>query len=216
MPHTYTPPVASLLELGAPNMTVLIRDWIDYEGKYKLSKEQIPELIRMSVDEDLYNSDPEGTEIWSAVHAWRALAQLQATEAVAPLLKLMNREEAEWEQYEMFYIMGMIGFPALDELVKFVADTSNDEFARCRAIECIAEIGHSFWIDPERKTAQALIAQLEKYADNTPDINNYLIRGLAELHAVFALPLITKIFTEQKVGAGIEINAIRERIERPQ
>lgn len=216
MQNKYSPPVAALLNIGLTYMTVLIRDWIDYERKYGLNKSHIPELIAMSVDEELYTADIDGTEVWAPVHAWRALAKLDATEAVAPLLQLMNREEAEWEQHEMFYVMIMIGVSALPELEKFVYDASHDEYARCRAIECIAEIGYSQWQDKERKGEQILTSMLEKHHSNTESINTYLIRGLAELRAVNALPLIEKVFEEKNVNLeSINLAEIRERVLRP-
>jgi hypothetical protein len=51
--------------------------------------DQVPELIRMALDEDLHWADTESAEVWAPLHAWRTLAQLRAEAAVEPLIGLL-------------------------------------------------------------------------------------------------------------------------------
>lgn len=73
--YEYPPPVSRLLRLG--DVRAL-----------GLTAEQVPALIRMAVDEELQWADSDSPEVWAPVHAWRALAQLQAGPAAKPLASL--------------------------------------------------------------------------------------------------------------------------------
>ena len=54
-----------------------------------LEKKHIPELIKMATDEELNQGDSDSQVVWSPVHAWRALGQLKASEALEHLLGLL-------------------------------------------------------------------------------------------------------------------------------
>ncbi|MEI6149206.1 MAG: hypothetical protein WCS01_08945, partial [bacterium] len=91
----YHPPVAQLLKLGEPDQG---RKPVRY-GKLGLARQHIPELIRMATDAELNDGDPDGDLVWAPLHAWRALAELRAEEAVVPLLGLLRRvdeNEDDW------------------------------------------------------------------------------------------------------------------------
>lgn len=88
--HNYTEPVSKLLSLGHPDN----RDnWLDYQS-LGVTRADIPELIRLLKDKDLrwmespddLEEDEDLTEWYGQIHAWRALAQLKAEEAIPALL----------------------------------------------------------------------------------------------------------------------------------
>ena len=83
----YPPPVSELLTFGDCRE---IRDWPDYLA-LGLGPQHIPGLIRMALDEELHLADPDSLDVWSPVHAWRALGQLRAESAVEPLAGLLDR-----------------------------------------------------------------------------------------------------------------------------
>ena len=60
----------------------------DYVTEYSLTAEHIPALIGLAtkwVDEH-----PDNDAVYAPVHAWRALGQLRAVEAVQPLLDVQD------------------------------------------------------------------------------------------------------------------------------
>ena len=88
----FLPPVSQLLTQGDCRLNS--SKWPNYL-ELGFSSEHIPELIRMLSDEDLLNADSDSEEVWSSVHAWRVLGQLQAVEAVKPLLEQVYRIDDE-------------------------------------------------------------------------------------------------------------------------
>ena len=57
-----------------------------------INKEDIAELIELACSLDLYYSDLE-EEYWIPVHAWRILCELDANEAVEPLISIFDKYE---------------------------------------------------------------------------------------------------------------------------
>ena len=80
----YTDSVGRLLNYGSCEK---IKGWPDYL-KISLTHEHISELIRMVTDREHLWADQNSLEVWAPVHAWRALAQLRAEEAIKPLIGL--------------------------------------------------------------------------------------------------------------------------------
>jgi hypothetical protein len=68
----YTEPVSKLINLGDPRVSNHRDEWLDYSS-LGITDKDIPQLIEMLLDMELYNQDSEGTEVWSSLHAWRAL-----------------------------------------------------------------------------------------------------------------------------------------------
>jgi len=80
---SYQPPVDKLLTYGESNLMTPDK-WPDYQ-ELGIGPEHIPDLIQMATDEELNEADVESREVWAPTHAWRALGQLRAVEAVEPL-----------------------------------------------------------------------------------------------------------------------------------
>src|SRR5438105_504270 len=87
----YPPPVAALLSLGRDQLDR--EHWLDYRAK-GIGSEHVPDLMRMLLDRELNEGDPEGTAIWAPLHAGRALGQLRAVEAAEALVRAV-REDLE-------------------------------------------------------------------------------------------------------------------------
>ena len=58
--------------------------WPDYPA-LGLRMEHVPDLIRMTLDDELHGADSDSREVWAPLHAWRALGQLRAESAIKPL-----------------------------------------------------------------------------------------------------------------------------------
>ena len=92
MADSYTDPAAQLLTYGGVVGRTRDDNWPDYRD-LGLTEESIPDLIRMATDLDPRDPRTDGSEVWAPLHAWRALAQLQAVEAAGPLVHLFAQLE---------------------------------------------------------------------------------------------------------------------------
>ena len=75
------------------------------------------------------------------VHAWRALGQLRATEAIEPLIPLFDLIESDDYVPEIAEVLAMIWPAAFPPLLRHLADTSRPLYSRTLAIEAIAKLG---------------------------------------------------------------------------
>ncbi len=106
--NSYARPVDQLLTYGEGQI-VSPDDWPHYL-ELGLGPEHIPDLIRLATDEELIWDDSDRLEVWAPLHAWRALGQLRAKEAIEPLLSLFEPlEENDWAMEELPDVLGMIG-----------------------------------------------------------------------------------------------------------
>ncbi|MBW4481472.1 MAG: hypothetical protein KME14_02905 [Tildeniella torsiva UHER 1998/13D] len=125
---TYEPPVAELLSYGEAEGNTS-NDWPNYVQNLGLTAEHVPTLIHMVQDEQLWKLfmgnfdkeddftdagiDPEAA-LWAPIHAWRSLGQLQAIEAIPPLVQILQQHDLDWCWEELPQVFGLMGAGALD------------------------------------------------------------------------------------------------------
>lgn len=124
---------------GEQPLNFIATPWPDYVTDVGLTPADIPELIRMVVDPTFNELDSEGTEVWAPIHAMRALGQLQATEAIAPLLPVMTWDD-DFAPANLVAVMGMMGAAAIAPLMDFIHDSQQGEWAKATAVRAIAAI----------------------------------------------------------------------------
>jgi len=189
---SYQPPVDKLLTYGESNL-MTPDEWPDYR-ELGIGPEHIPNLIRMATDEELNEADSESREVWAPIHAWRALGQLRAVEAVEPLLGLFDRlEYDDWVNEELPDVFGMIGPAALPVLAGYIADLSHNDSSRISAIASIKNIGKR-WPDAKSESIALLEERLKRFEENEPDVNGFLVLALVELEAREVAPVIERAF----------------------
>lgn len=221
----YPPPVAALLTIGnerqsqPPPMTEPMlsleemqnsksepapyqsNDWLDYL-QFGIRPEHLPDLLAMITDESLGNGDPDSPEAWASLHAWRAIGQLRVTEAIGPLVGLLDELE-DWDFFreEAPDIFGMIGPVALPALTTFFRDPSHLLYARVVAGNAIAMIGR---MHPETRNQciAILVECLAAYEENDPDFNAMVSSMLLDLEAVEALPAIKRVYDADAVDVA--------------
>lgn len=197
--ESYPPPVNQLLTYG--NCAEMDFDnWPDYL-ELGIAPKDIPDLIRMATDNELYQDEEDTLESWAPIHAWRALGQLRAEAAIEPLMGLFQEQETnywEWIAEELPLVYSMIGPAAIPALAAYLADTSDGVFPRITAVNCLEDIAIDY---PE--TRQECVAiftrQLESFAKNGSEFNGFLIASLLELKAVESAPLIERAFAADTV-----------------
>jgi hypothetical protein len=198
----FAAPVARLLELGEPRCTSP-QEWINYR-EYNLGPEHIPALIQLASDLALLNCPDEADRrCWGPVHAWRALGQLHALQAIEPLLHLFHAvPDNDWIIEEMPDVFALIGPRAFSLLAAYLADTARPTYSRLIAATSLMEIARRA---PELRdiTIVALVGQLVSYRSNSPGVNGVLIANLVELHASEYSDLIHRVFVESKVDRFI-------------
>ncbi|MCI5157176.1 MAG: DUF1186 domain-containing protein, partial [Candidatus Electrothrix sp. AUS1_2] len=166
------------------------RETIDYRT-LGVSQEDIPELITMSTDKKLHWADSESDEVWAPIHAWRALGQLRAVEAVPSLLEqlCLVDEDDDWAGEELPDVLAMIGEAAIPGLKRFLRDQKKSLDVRAVVTEALAKVGTEH---PEtRNTCVAVLeTELAQFSKNDPELNGFLISALLDLRAVEALATI--------------------------
>ncbi len=191
---SYQPPVDKLLTYGESNL-MKPDEWPDYR-ELGIGPEHIPDLIRMATDEELNEADSESREVWAPIHAWRALGQLRAVEAVEPLLGLFDRlEYDDWVNEELPDVFGMVGPAALPALAEYIADLSHNDSSRISAIAGIENIGKR-WPDAKGESITLLEERLKQFEENEPDVNGFIVEALVELGARETAPVIERAFDE--------------------
>ncbi len=227
----YQPPLDQLLKLGRPDMkrgkhssmdgpqyraTEMPVVWDNYRA-LGVGEEHIPQLIRMADDEALNCLDEP--EVFAPLHAWRALAQLEAVEAAPTLLPLFHAdEEDDWVGEDMPHVFARFGPSVIPQVADYLAQPAHGLFPRITAARCLEEIGK------RHRAARAdcvapLLRELEKFEANDPTFNAFLIDSLLGLDETDALPLIERVFEVDAVDDEIfeDIQAVREEfgLSRP-
>jgi hypothetical protein len=202
MLHSYTDPVAKLLTYSGVDERSPKDQWPDYR-ELGLTEEHIPDLIRMATDLDLHNLRQESPEVWAPLHAWRALAQLRAVEAVNPLVLLFEQlKDDDWLPEELPTVFSMIGPGAIPTLERFLADDGVEEIGRISVPACLVRMAQDH-PDDRDTCVGVLVRQLEKFETNGPALNGFLIIGLIDLGATQAIGLIRQAFSENQVDLSI-------------
>jgi hypothetical protein len=225
-PTDFSPPMIKLIALGDKN-TQGIGSWLNYQD-LGITPEHIPELIRIIQEIEAFwpEGELEADEVSAPIHAWRALGQLKATEAIPALIKLIiqNEElENDWIMEEIPEVMGMIGPVCIPTLQEYLLNPERLIWASVTAGHCLSEIGKQ---NPESRSdcVAALQAGLENYAKNDETINGFLISYLADLGAVEAAPLVERAYQADMVDLSIMgdfeeyqivVGLLKERITPP-
>jgi hypothetical protein len=195
-------PAERILSIGEPNIQSGAT-WLDYTA-LGIGSEHIPALIRIATDMHLLTDpDERNPRGWAPVHAWRALGQLGADEAIQPLIALFHQvKDNDWVIEELPDVFALIGPPAVDCLIVYLKDLSYPDYARMVAATCLMEIGRAYSA-AHLRCASALAEQLDNFESNHPSVNGILVANLVELNAVEYRSLIHKVFSEGHVDRFI-------------
>lgn len=224
-PKDFSDPVLALISLGEERARV--SEWPNYLD-LGITSEHIPELIRILDEIEAFwpEEESDAPEVFAPIHAWRALGQLKAEQAVPSLMHLIvwNEEHnADWIMEEVPDVMGLIGPASIPPLRDYLLNPDKLEWASVTVAHSLAEVGQRH---PEQRAAcvEALMAGLEQYAENGEMINAYLISFLADLEAVEAALLVERAYQVDAVDLSvlgdfedfqIEVGLLQERLTPP-
>lgn len=190
----YPEPVRQLIAhepLGAMDS-----EWPNYPSKVGLEAEHISDLIRMATDSRFDHRAEDWQEddrpYWAPSHAVRALGQMQALEAVQPLLLLLAKDD-EWMMIDLPQALALMGPAIIPELAAFLADESQEQRAREGAAEVFEKMVAQH-PDTREVCLDALLTVFRRYRNNDPELNGMLLFPLLKIKAVEAASLIQEAF----------------------
>jgi hypothetical protein len=114
-------------------------EWDDYRA-LGFSRAHIPELIHiLDTTTDIWEQAGEEDRVeWAPIHAWRALAQLGAVEALPAMLRLHEQEgDSDWVGEEIPLALAHLGPPILDELPLHLCDPNHETWTRVSVARAI-------------------------------------------------------------------------------
>ena len=204
-PKDFSEPVLSLIALGEERARGT--DWINYL-ELGITAEHISELIRIVEEIDSFWPDEDvqdAPESCAPIHAWRALGQLKAEQAIPALMQLIvwNEDDlSDWIMEETPEALGMIGHACIPMLREYLLKPDKSEWASVTMAHSLAEIGKRH---PETRDAcvDAMRAGLELFAENDESVNGFLIDYLAELKAVEVAPLVERAYQADAVDISV-------------
>jgi hypothetical protein len=219
---SYHPPVARLLTLGRE--PAARRTWPDYRH-LGLTAEHVPQLVRMATDPALLDAEDRTPAVWAPLHAWRALGQLEASAAVAPLFALLERASEDRAVFdEVPLVLGMIGPASLPTATLWLFDETRDVPLRVAAGRVLTEVAQEY---PDRRDecTAILTQQLQEWSGQDRLLNAFLVAYLVELEEVAAAPLMEAAYAGSAVDltlfgdwedAQVELGLLEERLTDPQ
>lgn len=198
---SYPPPVNRLLTIGAADYHCTPETWLNYPAEYQLGATDIPALLKMASDHELWELSPEEPRAWAPIHAVRALGQLKAEEAIGLLVELDQRfPEDDWLSNSLPSVFAMIGPTAVPALWAAYDEAHGDESWRFGSIEALEAIAKQYPSECPNIIA-GLIRRLENYATQSADINGFLIDSLVELDARDAVPLMRQVYEAKRIDS---------------
>ena len=191
-----------------------LRKWADGQPDYvadlNLGPEHIPALIQIArkwtEPFDQSEGEGDGDVAWAApVHAWRALGQLRAVDAVEPLLAMLNSLDKlgdDWYLEEFHDVFGMIGPDAIEPLATYLVDQTNVEFARITTASGLYEIAKRH---PEirERVVKILTDELARQAPDLDSYNGFLADYLIQLRAVESAEVIERAYAAEVIDPQI-------------
>ncbi|OKH54983.1 hypothetical protein NIES2101_05300 [Calothrix sp. HK-06] len=190
---TYQPPIDKLLTLGSQHLNDV--------AELGIGSEHIPDLIKMAVDDELLGADNQ-KEAMAPVHAWRILGQLQATDAIIPLIQLFKLVDNDLVNEELPKVYGKIGTAAIPALVEYLAQNQNHLLARVTAINSLEEIANQHG-SASNQVKSVLTQSLQSCNQNEAELNGFIISALINLQTQEAAPVIKYAFNTNQVAEDI-------------
>ncbi len=180
----------------------------DYVATLGLTAEDVPHLIAVARDWAERKDWPEDVEdlsVYAAVHAWRALAQLGAEAAIAPLIEMLpalDDLEDDWFLEEFPQVFALIGPASVEPLAAALADAG----ARVYVGACVAHglcelaLRHPATREP---AIEALRESLRHCLENPEDLNGFVISYLLKIGATEAAEVIERAYAADRVDTQI-------------
>ncbi len=198
MKANYSYPIDQLLTYGSCKTT---GKWPNYL-ELGFTNENVDELIKMTLDEELHNSSSESTEIWAPIHAWRTLGQIKAVSSAEFLLKLFSKVDDDWVNDEIPKVFEMLGPETISVIQHYMETNEDDLYANICALNCLEKIGNEY--HESRLTCIDILSnQLKKCEEQDETYNAFLVSYLVDLNATEAIEIITNAYKKNTVELSV-------------
>lgn len=195
----YPEAMAPLITSGEPADDTDYADWASKLGS------NIPDLIRMVLDDDLNDRGEDNPGVWAPFHALKVLGVLGPLAAAEPLLECLDWDD-DWFQDELPEVYAAIGPEAVPILHACLVDASHGLRGRAAASSALAAIAKRH--DSARAAIVTLLtAFLDRpEADASADeetISTDVIVDLSDLGDRSAYDAIRRAFAEDRVNPRV-------------
>jgi hypothetical protein len=160
-----------------------------------------PEIIALHEQMGEEDAPPEA---YALMHACRALGMFPSDWTVLVFLDLLPIIDQEFSDYidnEIPILLGKCGMCAIEPCVTFIADQQSGASSRAAAAGALLEIANQhpgLWV----YCVEGLIEALKSVHDD-PELNAFIIFGLAELEALEAASIAKDRFSDGAVDLDI-------------
>ena len=194
----YSPQVSQLLTYEEPRGTdYRLESWPDYVQEFGLTPDHAPDLIRLMTAKIYWeeeDSDEDG--VWAPCHAWRALAQLKATEAVVPLLDLFEEyDDDDYLNEETPEVLGAIGAEVLPIIEPYLQREDYSMWGKNAIVLGVLKLAETYPED-QLTCIDIMLRQLEGFQNNDSGVNGWIVDGLVKFKVMDAVPLIERVYKE--------------------
>jgi len=222
-PHPAFPPTlrTRLEQVGDPRPTS--RKWetgeLDYVSELGVTAVDVPELLDI-VGEWLEPFDrskgENGASGYAPVHAWRCLAHLGATEAVAPLLEMMeslDEEDDDWYLEEFPHVFAWVGPACMEALSAYMCDPAHTVYPRAAVASALSKLSKRH---PQTREGvlEVLCDVLSRFQETDDALNGLLVACLLDMEATEAAEVIERAYAADCVDLLIcgNWNQVREEL----
>lgn len=197
--HTYQDPVAKLIYLEDTKWND--EHWLDYVNELGLTIADLPELNRLSWDEE---DDGDFNSISYGIHALRASIQIDPVVGIKLYIEQLQKfPDYDWLHEEIYGIGRNAGANAIAPLKTVIDDSTQEQWVRVTAANGLEEIGKAH-IDLRQTCIDNLVDTLQNYRDvNNDVVTSTLVSNLTQLKAVGAVDLIGEVFANTEVDEWV-------------
>lgn len=200
----YNDHIATLFILGRKGLTT--RDTIDYIEEFRFTQEDIPELLKLAQDTDIFTfdysdmSDDEGWEFYGVIHAWYALSMLKASQAKDIFIHLIeNTDNGYSDDWILSGFRDLIK-PYRQEIYPYFIETilseKHDQWVRVEYLDVLRDMAQEDEI--EMSIIDTLIETILKTSKDEI-VNTMAISACIKLKFIHHHDLIAQCFAEQTV-----------------
>ncbi|MDC0864791.1 SEC-C metal-binding domain-containing protein [Rickettsiaceae bacterium] len=153
-------------------------------NNFAVNKEEIDELIDLACDMNLYYSELE-EEYWISIHAWRILCELDASEAVEPLIYTFNKyPEDDYSDYLDIELPEVVARLSKGKHLKILSNLLHDKSksinSRTLSLRVIELTGEYF--EPCTSECLDILTHcLDESDAEQRDFNGYIIAAMLDL-----------------------------------
>jgi hypothetical protein len=165
-----------------------------------LSADHASELTRMATDPKFLRAKENSPKFLGAVHAWYALGQFKALNAISPLLDLIPKYPYDllFDQ-DLLKVFESMGSGVILEFRNYLQNTSKPNSSKDMILSYLGKIGKNY-----RQECLEVLNEFLLTADsNNIESNSFAVCSLMDLKAVESIDIIRQAFLQNRIEIRI-------------